>query len=64
LVGTINMVANATTYVSGPMSVANAFGGQLPERWGIVVENRSGAPFDATEGNHAKLWQGVLAQTV
>jgi len=64
LLGAMNMVANATTYISGPMSVANAFGGQLPERWGIVVENRSGAPFDTTEGNHAKLWQGILGQTV
>jgi hypothetical protein len=45
------------------MSVAAAFGGVLPERWGIIVENKTGGALDSTEGNHAKLWQGVLGQS-
>lgn len=63
LIGVINVVANATTYESHPMSVAAAFGGVLPSDWGIIVENKSGAALDSTEGNHAKFYQGVLAQS-
>jgi len=64
LIGVINVVANATTYKSGPFSVAAAFGGVLPEKWGIIIENKSGAALDATEGSHAKFYQGVLAQSI
>lgn len=64
LIGIINVVAVATTYKSGPFSVAAAFGGVLPDHWGIVIENKSGGAFDTTEGNHLKVYQGVLAQTV
>lgn len=64
LIGVINVVAVATTYTAGPFSVASAFGGTLPEKWGIVVQNKSGAALDATAGNHAAFYQGVLAQTV
>lgn len=64
LIGTIQTPANATTYQSGPFSVANAFGGVLPEKWGIVVVNNSGAALDATEANHSKLYQLVNAQSV
>jgi hypothetical protein len=62
LIGVINMVANATTYNSGPMSVAAAFGGVLPDHWGIVIENKSGATLDASIGN--SFYQGVQAQSV
>ena len=62
LIGVINCPANATTYVSNPMSVARAFGGVLPDHWGIVVENKTGAAFDASV---ASAWyQGVLGQGV
>ncbi len=61
-IGQVNVVANATTYIAGPFSVAAAFGGILPEKWGIVVENKTGGSLDATEGNHAKLYQGVETQ--
>jgi len=59
--GSFPAVANATTYTSQVMSVAQAFGGVLPAKWGIVVVNVSGAALDATEGNHAKLYQEVYA---
>lgn len=42
---------------SSPMSVAAAFGGILPTKWGIVVINYSGAAIAAT-GNRAS-WRGV-----
>jgi len=62
LIGTVNVVANSTTYKLGPMSVAAAFGGVLPDHWGIVVENKSGATLDASVG--AAIYQGVLQQVV
>lgn len=62
LIGSISCVANATTYIGGPFSVAAAFGGVMPERWGIVIENKTAAALDSTEGSHAKLYQGVYAQ--
>lgn len=52
----------ARTYDAGPWSVAAAFGGSLPDHWGIVVENQSGANLDATGGNHVIEYQGVLGQ--
>lgn len=64
LIGSINVVANATTYKSEPFSVAAAFGGVLPDHWGIVIENQSGAALDATEGNHKKVYQGLQMQVV
>lgn len=64
LIGVLNVVANAVTYKSSPMSVAAAFGGVLPQKWGIIVENKSGAALDATEGSHLKFYQGAGAQTV
>lgn len=64
LVGVINVVANATTYTSGPFSVASAFGGTLPEKWGVILVNLSGATLDSTAGNHSVVYQGVLAQSV
>lgn len=62
LIGRLNVVANATTYKSAPFSVAAAFGGALPDHWGIIIENQSGAALDNTEGNHKKLYQGIYAQ--
>ena len=64
LIGSLNVVANSTTYISDPMSVSAAFGGVLPSHWGIVVLNNTGAALDSTEGNHLKYYQGVQAQVV
>jgi len=62
LIGIINCVANATTYKGGPFSVAQAFGGVLPAKWGIVIENQTAAALDATGGNHSARYQGVYGQ--
>ena len=51
------------TYKSGPMSLAQAFGGVVPRKWGIVVENRTGVTLSATEGDHSKSYTGVYYQT-
>ncbi len=62
--GIINLTANAQIAISEPMSVASVFGGTLPEKWGIVVVNQTGAALDAAEANHLKFWQGFEAQSV
>lgn len=62
LIGVINTPdSGALTYKSHPMSVAAAFGGVMPRKWGIVVENKTNIAFDATEGNHAKAYTGVYS---
>jgi hypothetical protein len=63
LIGVINVVANGVTYKSNPMSVAQAFGGVLPAKWGLVLENKTGGTLDTTGGNHSAFYQGVLAQS-
>jgi hypothetical protein len=62
VLGIINAVANASIYVSNPLSVAAAFGGKLPDHWGIVVENQSGATLDGSVGS--SWYQGIQASIV
>jgi hypothetical protein len=59
IIGTIWTPATATTYNGGPFSVARAFGGVLPNKWGIVIRNYTGQNLDATGGSHSAMWQGV-----
>lgn len=61
------LVTDATSnksYEFGPFSVAAAFGGVLPEKWGIVVKNNTGVALNATAGNHDINYQGVQGQSV
>lgn len=62
LIGVINAVATSTTYVGGPWSVALAFGGVLPDHWGIYVVNFTGQTLDASVGS--AWYQGVQASVV
>lgn len=64
LIGVINAVANATTYIGGPFSLAAAFGGVLPDHWGIVVQNNTGGTLDSTGGNFSVFYQGIQLQSV
>lgn len=63
LIGVLNVVATASTYIGGPWSVAPAFGGVLPSHWGVVVENKSGGNLDSTATAHGVYYQGISAQT-
>lgn len=40
-------------------SVASFFGGNMPRRWGVVIENRTGIALNLTESNHIKTWTGI-----
>lgn len=50
LLGVLSVNANNTTFYGGLFSVARAFGGILPSKWGVVIVNNSGAAL-ATSGN-------------
>lgn len=60
LIGVISCPAINATYKSAPMSVAAAFGGALPPKWGIVVLNMTNVALDSS-GNAAE-YVGILAQ--
>ena len=62
IIGTINIVANATTYNFGPFSVASAFNGILPDHWGLIFENKTAGTLDSTGSNHSVKYQGVCNQ--
>lgn len=65
LVLVASLTANANSMdLSAAFDIASAFGGALPKRWGVVVENQTGAALDATGGNHSITYQGVQAQSV
>lgn len=58
LVGVITIGSTSDiTYDFGPWSLAAAFGGTLPKKWGIVIDNLSGATLNST--GHAVAYQGV-----
>lgn len=60
LVGTIPVPdSGGLTYESQPFSVAQAFGGILPPKWGIVVRNYTGVALSATESDHFYKYRGV-----
>lgn len=39
-------------YTWGPFSIAQAFGGAVPEKWGIYIVHNTGVALNATSGNH------------
>ena len=56
--------SGALTYKSHPMSLAAAFGGIIPRKWGIVVQNATGVTLSVTGGDHSCRYTGVYYQTV
>lgn len=40
------------TYEWGPFSVAAAFGGTVPAKWGVFIVHNTGVNLNATAGNH------------
>jgi len=61
LIAVIATPTSSATYKYVIGSVAQAFGGVLPAKFSIIVENQTGAALDATEGNHTKQVRGVWA---
>lgn len=46
-------------YEWGPTSIAQAFGGIMPQRWGLVVENNTGSTLNATGTNNKTAYTGI-----
>lgn len=46
-------------YPFGPISVAQAFGGIMPYKWGVWVVQNTGAALNATGGNHQIKYDGI-----
>lgn len=60
------MQANSgnTVYVGGPYSVANAFGGLLPYKWGIIIANKTGAQLTNSGNLNQLFFIGNMGQGV
>jgi hypothetical protein len=61
LLGVINCPTDTTVYTQVFGSVAAAFGGNLPAKWGVVVHNVTGASLSATGSDHAVKYRGIYA---
>lgn len=57
-IGILPAPTQSLTYI-GTFRVAQAFGGVLPQKWGLMIRNFSGITFSATAGDHAVVYQGV-----
>src|SRR3990167_4072230 len=58
LVASLTANANSMT-ATAVFDIASAFGGVMPDHWGLVVENQSGAALDSTGSNHFLKYQGT-----
>lgn len=47
----------------GPYSIAQAFGGNVPLKWGIVVKNSTGAAFHGTQTSSECQYTGITYTT-
>lgn len=56
--------AAETTFEFGPLSIAAAFGGVLPEHWTLVFDNESDSTLDGTPENHNVHSMGVYHQII
>jgi hypothetical protein len=59
--GSVQMNANTTAVQCELPSVATAFGGTMPDKWGLICVNSSGAALSATPGDHVIEYEGVYA---
>jgi len=61
MLGIISVDAQDEVFESDVMSIASAFGGVVPEKWGIIVKNQIG---QALAVNCAAFYQGIKTQSV
>lgn len=55
----VDSTTTARKYPFGPISVAQLFGGVMPSKWGVAVNNQSGVALNSTAGNHEVKYIGV-----
>lgn len=61
LLGTLSVTTNTSNraYYLAPTSVAQAFGGVMPQRWGLFIAHNTGVNSNSTAGNHVWKMQGI-----
>ena len=65
LLAQINANTSAATKTYGPFSFCRQYGlDKLPAQWGVVIQNETGATFNATAGNFLVEYQGINGQLV
>lgn len=64
LASVISASTSGTAYNSQPFSVAQAFGGYVPRKWGVVVRNFTGVALDSTASGVHVLSYTEIYQTV
>ena len=47
-IGSIHCHTASIQYTSKPMSIASAFGGIMPRKWGVVIQNQTGTTLAAS----------------
>jgi hypothetical protein len=62
--GRLQTPTATTQYHSSLFSVQQAFGGNIPPRWGLLVHNTNGGALDATPGNFLEQYLGLTYQSV
>jgi hypothetical protein len=62
--GRIATETASVTYEFGPYSIAAAYGGVLPDKWTLVVDNQSDTTLNATPANHEIHYMGLGYQKV
>ena len=55
----VDSTTSDRTYAFGPVSVAQLFGGVLPEDWSVFVAHNTGVNLNATGSNHEISYKGV-----
>jgi hypothetical protein len=60
-IGTIYAPTQNKIYKSDLMSIAGAFGGFLPQRWGLIVHNRTGQTLKSSDCSAC--YQGLFNQS-
>ena len=61
MIGVIHAPTQNKIYKSDLMSIAGTFGGFLPQRWGIIVYNRTGQTLKSSDCSAC--YQGLSAQS-
>lgn len=62
LVGAVQL--NGTTEVDAHFSLAAAFGGVVPAKWGLIIVKPATPALDSTAGNHIVEYQNVTMTAV
>lgn len=64
LIGVLQANSTNGTYAGGPWSVAAAFGGVLPRKWGVIVGNVTGAAFSNASSANQCFFINIQGQGV